>query len=293
MSAIDQWASIAMRIRGFISACQLAATLREREQAGADAHFLAYQCAEIVNMIYALQGVSDTLPRAGKVALDRFATQHAKKIVFVEGHDSKRKDWTVRNAAVMFAAFEAEMAHALGDASARILRISERAFEHLKRSIAADEGVRARWLTAFKKNEPACEALGAVHLLGLGIWAFKVDGGTGRTDLVYQEPIAEAESLTRAVDGLVLTEWKIAKSDGAIKAKAEEARRQTKLYAAGELAGIELRSTRFIVIVTEKTTPVPDDVNEDEITFRHINVPVDPDTPSKTARRVTSTTGST
>lgn len=287
MSAIDEWASIAARIRGFISACQLAATLREREQAGADAHFLAQQCAEIAEMIRAFQGVSDTLPRKGKVALDRFATQHANKIVFVDGHDSKRKDWNVRNAAVMFAAFEAEMSHALGDADARILGISERAFEHLKRSIAADEGVRTRWQTAFKKGEPTCEALGAVHLLGLGIWAFKADGRTGRTDLVYQEPISGGELLARAVEGLVLTEWKLAKSTGELRAKTEEARSQTKLYAAGELGGIELRSSRFIVIVTEKAMRVPEDIDEGGITFRHINLPVDPDTPSKAARQTT------
>lgn len=291
MSAIDHWASIAARIKGFTSACRLAATLREREQAGADAHFLAQQCAEIVDVIRAFHGVSGALPKVGRAALDRFVTQHAIRIVIQEEHDSKRKDLSVRNAAVMFAAFEAEMSHALADGDARILSVSERAFEHLKRSIAADVSVRTKWRTAFSKNEPACEALGAVHLLGLGLWAFKVDGGTGRTDLVYQEPISGAELLSRAVEGLVLTEWKIAKTDGAARTKSEEARTQTKLYAASELGGAELRNTRFMVIVSEKAVQVPDDIVEGGITFRHINVPVDPDAPSFAARRALNNTG--
>ena len=54
---------------------------------------------------------------------------------------------------------------------------SERAFLHLRRLLAVDRDVRAKWKAAYegKQGEVACEALGAVHLLSHGIYAFKVD----------------------------------------------------------------------------------------------------------------------
>jgi hypothetical protein len=49
--------------------------------------------------------------------------------------------------------------------------VTERAFEHLHRSIVVDHEVRTKWMKAFKDGETECERLGAVHLLLHGIWA--------------------------------------------------------------------------------------------------------------------------
>ena len=86
--------------------------------------------------------------------------------------------------------------------------LTERAFEHLNRSIVVDSGLRQRWQAAHDRNEPACEALGGVHLLSHGIWAFKAKGPKAETDLVYQEPPTDIGRIKRSSDGLVLTEWK-------------------------------------------------------------------------------------
>ena len=73
--------------------------------------------------------------------------------------------------------------------------------------------------------------MGSVHLLSQGIYAFKVNAEGARTDLVFAEPPDES-LLARSVDGLVLTEWKVATDDNAIQ-KFGEARAQAELYKRG------------------------------------------------------------
>jgi hypothetical protein len=94
--------------------------------------------------------------------------------------------------------------------------LSERAFVHLNRSIVVYAAVQRNWKEAYSAGETECEKFGAVHLLAHGIWAFKVDGASGRTDLVYQEPLLDLLNVRRSGDGLVMTEWKkLSDGDGA------------------------------------------------------------------------------
>jgi hypothetical protein len=111
---------------------------------------------------------------------------------------------------VALAAFEAEITFLLAGRQEQIRARSERALLHLQRILAVDPDVSAKWMEAFNTNEMACERLGSVHLLSHGIYAFKVDAAGARTDLVFNEPPPDA-LLTQAVEGMVLTEWKIAK----------------------------------------------------------------------------------
>ena len=110
---------------------------------------------------------------------------------------------------------------------------------HLQRTLAVDEDVAAKWKRAFDRNEVACEQLGSIHFLSHGIFAFKVDALGARTDLVFNEPPDDL-LLMRGIDGLVLTEWKVAHDAKSAAKGFREARTQADLYKQGALAGIEL-----------------------------------------------------
>jgi uncharacterized protein (DUF1800 family) len=184
-------------------------------------------------------------------------------------------------ALVMLASFETEMTFILSDVQVAIRARSERAFSHLQRLIVVDSAIREQWKIARKDGEVACEKRGAVHLLLHGIWAFKV-GATGeRTDLVYQQPAGELFSEQRYADGFVLTEWKVASSDDEAKSQFAAARAQAKRYAQGVLAGSELSTFRYAVVVSSRHINVPADVLEGAVIYRHINIAVDPETPSR------------
>ncbi len=126
----------------------------------------------------------------------------------------------------------------------------------------------------------ACEKLGAVHLLLHGIWAFKVDAAGARTDLVFQEP-ASLEGVQRYAAGLVLTEWKKAVVTAEVNQRFQEARSQAKRYSQGSLLGSELTSYRYAVVVSERQVEVPNDLKEGNVIYRHINIAVDPQVPSR------------
>ena len=67
-------------------------------------------------------------------------------------------------------------------------------------------------------------------------------------------------------------------------AKDREAFDQTKLYVTGVLGGIELNNYRYLVMVSEKSMKMPSDLIENNIAVRHINISVNPDTPSVEAK---------
>jgi hypothetical protein len=179
-----------------------------------------------------------------------------------------------------------EVQYLLSNGQAEIRSHAERAFIHLRRSIVADPEIREKWQQAFKKGEVACEALGAVHALLHGIWAFKVSANKERTDLVYGSHLGELDSVARSGAGLVLTEWKLVRRTSEVRTIAAAARRQAGLYAGGSLAGVELYSHRYVVLVSGK--PVNEDLEdhvEGPVTYRHVFVPVDPPVPSARSRK--------
>jgi hypothetical protein len=139
-------------------------------------------------------------------------------------------------------------------------------------------------------GETRCERLGAIHLLAHGIYAFKVDAEGAKTDLVFQDPPAES-NLARSVEGLVLTEWKVVTEQDA-RQKYMEARLQSDLYRDGVLGGIELRGYRYLVGISQRLLPnLPaEEVSDNGITYRYINIVVEPESPSIAARKNKKTT---
>jgi hypothetical protein len=192
----------------------------------------------------------------------------------------------VSNALIRLSTFATEMTGILSNIQWPLRSLAERAFQHLQRLIVVDDAHREKWKTAFGDGEVECERLGAVHLLWHGIWAFKVDAQGGRTDLVFQEPSGDLSKEQQYVEGFVLTEWKIANSAEEALAKCREAREQTKLYSSGVLGGTELTEYRFVVIVSRQEIKLPDPIRDGGIEYRHINIVVEPSTPSRVARVV-------
>lgn len=190
----------------------------------------------------------------------------------------------VQFALTSLATFQSEFSYIIADTEFIARRLTERAFIHLQRSIVVDEAMREKWKIAFEKRETKCEQLGAVHLLLHGVWAFKVDASGGRTDLILveNEPLSSAAN---AANALVLTEWKLVEIQSELSSKIEQARRQAEIYSAAMLAGVELRKYRYLVMVSEKRMEMPPDTTQADVTYRHINIAVDPDIPSVEARK--------
>ena len=182
---------------------------------------------------------------------------------------------------INISAFRSDTEYCLASNSQLILRKTERAFLHLQQCIVADEEFENKWKSVFhSKREPDLEKLGAAHLLLHGIYAFKAHSEGGRTDLVFNEPL-DLSSVQRTSEGLVLTEWKkILKSGDDVNLIAKQAREQSYHYSRSALAGIELSSIRFIILVSEKRKSKPPDFNYDGVIYKHINIAVDPDSPS-------------
>jgi hypothetical protein len=200
----------------------------------------------------------------------------------------KLKDEQIWAALAMLVNFEIEVTYVLFDAQVAIRSRTERAFLHLQRLIVVDATARNQWKAALKAKEVACEKLGAVHLLWHGIWAFKVDGKGERTDLVFQQIVDSIHDEQRFSAGLVLTEWKVASSDTDARRKFIEALHQAKRYAGGVLAGNELTAFRYLIVVSSDHITKPDDIeDENGVVYRHINIALDPKTPSQ--RRASST----
>ena len=182
----------------------------------------------------------------------------------------------------LLVSFRAGFEYHLSDTAAVAKRLSERAFAHLQRSIVADEELRGKWIKAFDEGkEPACEKLGAAHLLLHGIWAFKVGVEGEKTDLIFNEPIVEAFSVERTAEALVLTEWKRVRSPNQTEEMARKAREQAARYTVGALGGVELAGYRFIVLVSKEHLTLPEDQEQNGVRYRHINIAVDPKSPSK------------
>ena len=159
---------------------------------------------------------------------------------------------------------------------------TEVAFEHLRRMIAVDSEAREKWKSAYAQNEPACERLGAVHLLSHGIFAFKVSSIDSAADLAFNEPLYDrSQIIRRSARAIVLKEWKLVRDTKTTNKKAPEARRQTLEYARGVLGDAELKGPRYIVLVSKQQLAPVADVEADGVRFRHINYCCGPANPIK------------
>ncbi|XXX82634.1 hypothetical protein WMF30_28165 [Sorangium sp. So ce134] len=144
----------------------------------------------------------------------------------------------------------------------------------------ADDDVGSKWRQAFAKGEVACEKLGAAHLLSHGIWAFKANSEGERTDLILQEPIRDIDKVERVAEGLVLTEWKLIRRESDVSRQAAQARKQAEKYGSGSLAGFELSSRRYIVLVSEKIDIRLPDMDCGHVKYHHVGICVKPRPPS-------------
>lgn len=182
--------------------------------------------------------------------------------------------------------FRREFSRYFNDNQVRIRKTVEIAFAHLQRQLMVDKMVQESW--ASKKNETDFEKLGSNHLLWHRIWAFKVNTEGERTDLVLSEPINSNRFLDSSVDGLVLTEWKVVRSSDKVQNKINEAKCQAALYTKGSLYALELKTHRYLILVSEKNITIPEDKEEftdGGITYRVINLAYKPEAPSIQARK--------
>ena len=231
-----------------------------------------------------LEEYQSTFPKEALESLKGFLEQSEIKI-FNFNPDPGQERGHVQFALTSLAAFRSEFSYIIADTQAVALRITERAFAHLQRSIIADDQIRGKWLAAFSDGELKCEKLGSLHLLSHGIWAFKAHAEKGRTDLILNEPLLDTLMIEKTSTALVLTEWKVVRQENELDAAIRSAYEQTKLYTAGVLSGIELVNYRYLVIVSKKSIKMPTDSIEGNVTYRHINLPVEPDNPSTEAKK--------
>lgn len=276
-----EWSALSAAIRGFGAA---AGPFYEAcKSTGSDFHGIAnsYLIPRAKAIVVRLQAFGERLglPEEAATAIRDFSSFEKHSLKGASGV------YAVGAYTAALAAVEATVGLLLEDRELLGCQITERAFEHLQRQIVADPAVREAWKTAFDLGEPACEKLGAVHLLLHGVWAFKIGAAGERTDLVYNQPLDLGATMRTGPSALVLTEWK--KADSASKATpcAEEAQRQAALYTTGCLADSEISRTRYLVVVTRKSRGPLDDVSEGNVRYRRLVLAVDPDSPSVEARR--------
>jgi hypothetical protein len=103
--------------------------------------------------------------------------------------------------------------------------------------------------------------------------------------LVFGDPIQRyTEIAGKVARALVLTEWKLVKKASDIVVKAQEGRAQAAIYSAGVLGDLELKRTRYVVLVSESEMSAPSDIVEGGVTYRHVVIATEPKRPSVTAR---------
>jgi hypothetical protein len=289
LSYSEYWAALATQIKSLQQAGELYGLFKsyQSEDSYGAGEFLREQCGRLVQSLEEFRRDFDaSLPAEVSARIDHFL----KRTVLQAAKDHATGGRGARGALVALAAIEAEITFLLAGRQEQIRARTERALLHLQRLLIVDSDVSAKWKKAFGKNEMACERMGSVHLLGHGIYAFKADASGARTDLVFNEPPPDA-LLAQAVEGMVLTEWKLVKDAKRTSSIAASAQAQIDLYSQGPLAGLELRSHRYIVLVSSKELPMRslglDDQIKNGVTYRYVNIAVEPQTPSKAAPRMT------
>jgi len=198
----------------------------------------------------------------------------------------------VAKMAIFLRLLECETSYFFTDQQRYLHKSVEISFSHLQRIIEVDKVVQEKW-SAAANYETDVEKLGALHLLSHKIYAFKSDALGQKTDLIFQE-LSVAEKLEKeinnlrdCVEGLVLTEWKIANEIN-LEKKVAEAKEQAEIYSTESLAPLELRDYRYLIIVSETHLKIPEHLRlfkENEINYRVINIAYKPQCPSKRSRK--------
>ena len=286
MSLREEWLALKARIDALIASAQLANELAHQETTLSAIYKTLYErLGEVVLLTedYAWH----KYPSMPKPVFEAIERQDRLRSIARNDPGTSMRATHLLEGLVLLQAFAAEVTQLLSDGQADLTSRTERAILHLQWTIAIDDTARVRWQTAFESGETACEALGAVHLLQHGIYAFKAHSKSARTDLISHEEVDEIVA-TRTAEGMVLTEWKVAKSLFEAKAKLRDAAVQSDAYAQGVLGGRELRSVRYLVAVTEKQIDMPPDMVRSGYLYRHLNIAVAPVSPSQLAATLRS-----
>lgn len=283
----SEWSALSRRILGLLEAAKFHISCRRHgmsaDPGGVAGRYLLPSTQDIFKHLGQFrERHADTLPPPAITAFSGFLTTNSA--LFSGSGDKDDVSLQLRVTALV--ALEAEISYHLADFRARAKRLSERAFTHLQRSIVADPDCAKRWRQAFDKGETACEQLGAAHLLWHGIWAFKGHSKGERTDLIMGDVIRNYSDIETVAEALVLTEWKKVTEKDELSKSIDKALGQAKLYAGGSLAGLELDTYRYLVLVTERALEMPNDIDDElGVTYHPINIAVDPLTPSHAARQ--------
>ena len=275
MSYLEAWRQLAASIQAFRTACELSTQFARINQVAWDTAPIGSFARRIVKALLVFGADNrHQLPLPVTQLVDSYKSRFSAL---------ESPPWSgnlTQTVCIEILSLETEISYLLSDSEQHLRVLSERAFQHLQRSIAADPEIRAKWLRAFGMGEVACERLGSLHLLSFGIFGFKVDGAGARTDLLFPErPIGREEAAFS--EGLVLTEWKLARTASDAAELFRNAMHQAEQYADGILAGVELRRHRYLVVVSEHQVAVPLDGASGGVVYRNINIAVDPKTPSK------------
>jgi hypothetical protein len=287
----SEWGALTRRIDGYLDILKL--YVQARNPQGVDGasggRALAFVLKEILLDVETFQQKYRTFHSSQTATRLRWPrSRHGMKLSnIIDGKDGKinwQPDQLIQ-ISVELASFRHEFEYYFRDAEVALRSLTERGFQHLQRLIVADPREQHAWQQAFSAGETSCEKLGAAHLLWHGIFAFKAHAAGARTDLVFSEDVKDDD--TSGSVGMVLTEWKVARGSAEVSAKCAEARVQSQDYSSGVLGGVELKSMRYIVVVSECQLEMPQDVQDEEVTYRHVNIAVTPHTPSKHAVGVT------
>jgi hypothetical protein len=283
----SEWDALSIRITSLLDAGHFFAEILKTNSSDiySAAGLLADSACQIFRDLESFrQRHSEPLPRSAEDRLGHFVNAYKHHFeAAAQGRDNAVQAVHFRLTALRV--LQSEIGYLIADTETAARSLVERAFLHLQRSIIADPSVRATWNAAFEDGETACEKLGAAHLLLHGIWGFKANAEGERTDLILGQRLQIDSEMQRASNALVLTEWKVAHATDEPSSKAREAFDQAKRYAESSLAGFELGSRRYLVIVSKRRLAMPPDLIENRVTYQHINVPVEPATPSVESRK--------
>lgn len=284
-----EWHAISARIKGILDAGSFFYTALHHSSADSRSvkkKILIKEAEKIVSSLKTfLTKYQSVFPSAAVECLSGFLSKPEIAEPTFFKPDRSYESGNVQFALTSLAAFQSEFNYIIADTQYVARRITERALIHLQRCIVVDDDVRHKWIEAFNAHETKCEKLGALHLLYHGVWAFKADASGGRTDLILSEPLPSATVIEGTADTLVLTEWKLVKSKNMLSSKIQEAQKQAEIYGTDVLGGIELRNYRYLIMVSESRLEMPVDSIKDGTTYRHINIAVDPGTPSEESKK--------
>ncbi len=280
-----EWRSIESRLAGLESTATLVTRILNPSQMSLDAVITNALRPAVDELSAALQRFLEQYPTLPTKALESLTTG-LSRIALIKGDG---RSWqSVMSRALVLVSLRAEIDALLTEPEMLGRRATELAFVHLSRTLIVDPVHGKRWRDAFNTTQTAettCEQLGAVHLLSHRIWAFKVGTTKERTDLVLNEQLAITSEVD-AADALVLTEWKIARSTREVETQAKTGMVQAGLYAGSSMAAHELATVRYVVVVTSSREAMPSDEMSGGVTYRFINVAVDPASPSTDAKRL-------